>query len=100
MIDSPHPRYKIYNLCSESPRIYDKSKFHGRVAFYPFDDHHPPTFTVIRPFCEDVRDWLQVRCYKRKGSSMKGGCLVCYEGGGEVRPKSYLHSKLNVEGTS
>ncbi len=48
--------YKVYNLCSE--RCYDIQKFHGRVSVYPFDDHAPPEFSQILPFCRDVQAWL------------------------------------------
>ncbi|EAY15723.1 phosphatidylinositol-3,4,5-trisphosphate 3-phosphatase, putative [Trichomonas vaginalis G3] len=77
-------KYWVYNLCSE--RSYDKSAFDGRVNCYPFEDHNPPKFDMIRQFCNHAKEFLDkdplnivvVHCKAGKGRTgvMIGALLV------------------------
>lgn len=82
-LDKKHQNhYWVYNLCSEKDRNYDKAKFDGRVTCFPFDDHHPPDFSLIQPFCDEVKKYLDedernvavVHCKAGKGRT---GVMVC-----------------------
>lgn len=52
-----HTQNKVYNLCSE--RKYDRSKFHDRVAEFPFEDHRTPPLELAFRFCLDVDRFLE-----------------------------------------
>ncbi|KAL1524632.1 hypothetical protein AB1Y20_019519 [Prymnesium parvum] len=84
----PANRYRVYNLCEE--RVYEGHVLGGEtyrecLHHYPFDDHNPPCFDMIHPFCLDVREWLErhpdnvaaVHCKAGKGrTGLMVSCLL------------------------
>jgi phosphatidylinositol-3,4,5-trisphosphate 3-phosphatase/dual-specificity protein phosphatase PTEN len=75
-----HGHYIVYNLCTE--RSYDSELFDGRVLKFPFSDHNPPRFDMIREFCVHASNWLKqktdnvivVHCKAGKGRT---GVMIC-----------------------
>ncbi|CAN6680063.1 unnamed protein product [Malus baccata var. baccata] len=73
-------KYKVYNLCSE--RLYDASRFEGKAASFPFDDHNCPPIELIESFCRSAHSWLKegienvvvVHC---KAGMARTGVMIC-----------------------
>lgn len=81
--DLRHPQaFLLYNLCAE--RTYDVRQFQGRVRHFPFEDHNPPAFRMIKVFCEDVRQFLAehpqhaVSIHCKAGKGRTGTLISCY----------------------
>ena len=54
-LDHFHEGYKIYNLCIEKGRIYQKDLWENRkVGLFPFNDHAPCPIKLILDFCIDL----------------------------------------------
>jgi phosphatidylinositol-3,4,5-trisphosphate 3-phosphatase/dual-specificity protein phosphatase PTEN len=75
-----HPsHYKVYNLCEE--KTYSKDLFF-KQGYFPFKDHEAPPLNLIRPFCDDAKNFLDedennviaVHCKAGKGRT---GTLIC-----------------------
>ncbi|KAL1921520.1 uncharacterized protein VTP21DRAFT_11236 [Calcarisporiella thermophila] len=76
-----HPgNYKLYSLCQE--RILDESSFPCQISRYPFEDHHPPPFSLLISFARDIGTFLNgdsdrvcvVHCKAGKGRT---GTVIC-----------------------
>lgn len=80
-----HKRYKIYNLCLERGRIYNKESFDNcKVALFPFIDRDPCPIRLILEFCIDIcllflkdkETVAVIHCKAGKGRS--GIMAICY----------------------
>jgi phosphatidylinositol-3,4,5-trisphosphate 3-phosphatase/dual-specificity protein phosphatase PTEN len=74
---------KIYNLCLEKERIYDKSLFNkSLVSLFPSKDHNPCPIKLILEFCVDIILYLiknplgtaAIHCKAGKGRT---GVMIC-----------------------
>lgn len=74
---------KIYNLCIEESRIYNKDLFlNSNVALFPSKDHNPCSVRMILEFCVDaflyfnknVDSYIAVHCKAGKGRT---GVMIC-----------------------
>ena len=78
-----HDKVKIYNLCLEKDRIYEKSLFiNSDVALFPSKDHNPCPIKLILEFCIDICLYLiknpkgvaSIHCKAGKGRT---GVMIC-----------------------
>ena len=76
-------KLKIYNLCLEKDRIYDKKVFKGiKVGLFPANGHNPSPIKLILEFCIDICLYLMknpkgvaaVHCKAGKGRT---GVMIC-----------------------
>ena len=74
---------KIYNLCLEKDRIYNKEIFNNiQVGFFPSTDHNPCPIKLILEFCIDICLFLMrnpkavtaIHCKAGKGRT---GVMIC-----------------------
>ena len=71
--------YKVFNLCEE--KTYPKDSFY-KQGYYPFVDHEAPPLTLLIPFCEDAKKFLEedennvvaIHCKAGKGRT---GTFIC-----------------------
>lgn len=76
--------YMVYNLCSESQHVYPPEKFHGRVAYFPFPDHHACPLEMIPKFVEhataffsgDTNRVAVIHCKAGKGRTGLFACCL------------------------
>ena len=76
--------YKVYNLCKEL--VYPENVFY-RQGYFPFVDHEAPPLNLIKPFCEDAKQFLDedkknvVAIHCKAGKGRTGtfiSCLLLY----------------------
>lgn len=75
-------QYMVYNLCSEKAHVYPADRFHGRVAYFPFPDHHACPLEMIHSFTRHALGYLAggdervavIHCKAGKGRT---GLMAC-----------------------
>jgi phosphatidylinositol-3,4,5-trisphosphate 3-phosphatase/dual-specificity protein phosphatase PTEN len=75
-------KYFVYNLCSEAEHMYPTDRFHGRVANFPFPDHHACPLAMLPAFIAHALGFLSgdpdrvvvVHCKAGKGRT---GLMAC-----------------------
>ena len=80
-----HPgKYRLYNLCKEKDRTYDKKQFQNQVRMFPWYDHSVPPLGMMSYFCKDIEEWLSqdeenvVAIHCKAGKGRTGLAICCY----------------------